>query len=99
MHFPGLQVKGLQAAIGRKTLHVHGQLHHTTGTAGKSCSVTNPLQTQKCKGIIHWDEFNANGPCGFTGSVQFFLITETVCTMQPHPFFGSMWTEEAFDAT
>ena len=47
MRFPGLQVKGLQAAISRETLHVHRQLHRTTGTAGKN--LKSPIHPQERK--------------------------------------------------
>lgn len=100
MPFPGLQVKGLQAAISRKTLHVHRQLHHSTGTAGKIWNVPNPAQTKQYENAVSFIMRNATLMVNvvFTGSIQFCSIIETVCTMHPHPFFGSMWPEEVFDA-
>lgn len=96
MHIPGLQVKGLQAAISRKTLHVHRQLHHTTGTAGKNFS----------KAAIHSGE-HKNAVSHFGDDFIMLLVSQEVShfpykwscsTIQPHPFFGSMWTGEERDA-
>lgn len=60
----------------------------------------HPVQTKQYKNAVSSIRRKATLMVNvvLVGSIQFCSIIETVCTMHPHPFFGSMWPEEVLDA-